>query len=296
MTTSAPIQAQANGDSSLPQQLENLLAASYQANTIMVREEILTDLVALYQEHSRDEAAQDIRRAFLLVLKDEPSLLNQADFSTFLAEQIEPEDFLELEWEALDHMVTFCESLYSFPFHNYNIADRVQDHLQSLLRHTLHQLEQRGEQEKMFQLMRLSPTHAMTADAELRRLRHRAYAYEMHRVQRHRRLLHIYLVVQAVFVLVVFPFLFINAENGRLQRQVEQLTDVELGDDGYQPLSYSEAVYWSIITASSIGYGDITPTTTTGRIIAATLGTIGVITVGIFAGLVLDWLSPRRID
>lgn len=32
---------------------------------------------------------------------------------------------------------------------------------------------------------------------------------------------------------------------------------------------------------------------TTSRIIA--LGTMGVITVGILAGLVLDWITPRRI-
>ena len=90
-------------------------------------------------------------------------------------------------------------------------------------------------------------------------------------------------------------YLFINAENGRLQREVEQLADVELGDDGYQLLTFSEGVYWAVITASSIGYGDVTPTTTTGRIIAGTLGTMGVITVGILAGLVLDWMTPRRI-
>jgi hypothetical protein len=148
----------------------------------------------------------------------------------------------------------------------------------------------------MFQLLQLSPQHLVTSDPELRRLRHRATAYERQRVNRHRRYLSIYLVVQALFVLFVFPLLFINAENGRLQRQVEELADVELGDEGYQPVSFSEAVYWSIITATSIGYGDITPTTTTGRIIAATLGTMGVITVGLFAGLVLNWLSLRHIN
>jgi len=96
-------------------------------------------------------------------------------------------------------------------------------------------------------------------------------------------------------VLVVFPYLFINAENGRLQNEVEELANVELGDEGYQLLTFSEGMYWAIITASSIGYGDVTPTTTTGRVIAGTLGTMGVITVGILAGLVLDWITPRRI-
>jgi hypothetical protein len=64
---------------------------------------------------------------------------------------------------------------------------------------------------------------------------------------------------------------------------------------GTSCLTFSEGMYWAVITASSIGYGDVTPTTTTGRMIAGTLGTMGVITVGILAGLVLDWITPRRI-
>jgi hypothetical protein len=229
------------------------------------------------------------------VLKDQPSLLDKEKFSQFLTEHVEPEDFLELEWEAIENMVMFCESLYSLPFQSEDMAKRVQSHVQNLLLHALHEFEERDEKEKLFLLMQISPSHLLNQNPELRRLRHRAYAYEMHRVRHHRRILYIYLIAQMFLVLLVFPFLFINAENGRLQRQVEELTDVELGDDGYQPLTYSQAVYWAIITASSIGYGDITPRTTTGRIIAASLGTMGVITVGIFAGLVLDWISPRRL-
>lgn len=259
-------------------------------------ETVLTSLIDLYATSTDEEKAIEVRRAFLFVLKDQPSLLGQETYSTFLAENIEPEDFLELEWDRLEGMVLFCESLYSFRFRNEDMAEKVQAHVQNLLRHVLQKFEESSEHEKMFQLLQLSPTHPMMQDAELRRLRHRAYAYEMHRVQRNRRLLYAYLVAQAFFVLVLFPVLFINAENGRIQREVEQLTDVELGDDGYETIAYSEAVYWAIITASSIGYGDITPTTTTGRIIAATLGTIGVVTVGIVAGLILDWLSPRRIN
>jgi hypothetical protein len=76
----------------------------------------------------------------------------------------------------------------------------------------------------------------------------------------------------------VFPYLFINAENGVIQRQVEELANVELGDEGYRLFSYADGLYWSVITAGSIGYGDITPYTTTGKIMAGLLGTMGVIT------------------
>jgi hypothetical protein len=33
-----------------------------------------------------------------------------------------------------------------------------------------------------------------------------------------------------------------------------------------------------------------------GRIIAATLGIMGVITIGVIAGLILNWITPRRLD
>lgn len=294
--TAKALQTQSADNTTVAEQIQTLISNSYQKNSPITREEALKELITLYETAETDEITRDIRHAFLFLLKDEPHLLNQENFASFLAEAIEPEDFLGLEWEAVEHTLTFFDSLYSFRFNHQDAGERMQAHLQNLLRHALHQFEQRGEKEKMFQLLRLAPSHIIMGDADLRHLRYQGYAYEMQRVQHHRRILHIYLVVQAVFVLVFFPILFINAENRRLQRLVEDLTDVELGDEGYQPLTYSEAVYWSIITASSIGYGDITPQTTTGRIIAATLGTIGVVTVGIFAGLVLDWLSPRRIE
>jgi voltage-gated potassium channel len=61
-----------------------------------------------------------------------------------------------------------------------------------------------------------------------------------------------------------------------------------------QYLTYGDGLYWALITASSIGYGDVTPVTNVGRIIAATLGVMGVITVGILAGLILYQITPRN--
>lgn len=133
-------------------------------------------------------------------------------------------------------------------------------------------------------------------NVELRRLRYLARTYEMRRVWRNQRILYGYLALQALLVLVIFPYLFINAENGVLQPQVEKLTDVKIGDEGYRLFSYMDGLYWSIVTAASIGYGDITPVTTTGKLIAAVLGTMGVVTIGVIAGLVLKWVTPRTLD
>ncbi len=63
-----------------------------------------------------------------------------------------------------------------------------------------------------------------------------------------------------------------------------------------QLFSYADGLYWSIITAGSIGYGDITPITRMGKLIAASLGLMGVITIGVIAGLILSWPTPRSLE
>lgn len=90
------------------------------------------------------------------------------------------------------------------------------------------------------------------------------------------------------------PILFINVENGAIADAIENATDVNLNDQTRQYLTYADGLYWSVITAASIGYGDITPVTTVGKIIAASLGTMGVITISILAGLVLYQITPRN--
>ncbi len=243
-----------------------------------------------------EETAVDLRQSILQKMKDNPHLLEKRDNVTFLAHEVDAEEIVELDWDSPTHMVEFSDSLYQSRFKNDEFAQRLKQHATTLLRRALyHYEEEEKDLEKMFGLMRLVPTYLVDQSDELSRLRYRANAYEIRRVRRSRRILYTYLLFQIVLVLFIFPFLFINAENGRLQKQVEQLADVELGDEGYQLISYSEGVYWAVITAASIGYGDITPTTTTGRIIAGILGTMGVITVGILAGLVLDWITPRQI-
>jgi hypothetical protein len=257
----------------------------------------LAEIIAQYDglAHSDEKTAVELSQEYLQHITENPDLLRQPEYSGFLARHIEPEAVAAMEWESPHHMVLFSESLYHSQFVDEEMAQKLDQHARILLRHALQEYEKEGELEKMFRLLRLAPSYLLQQDNELSRLHYRANNYEIRRVRRSRRLLYSYLIIQAILVLFIFPYLFINAENQRLQNQVEQMADVELGDDGYQTISYPEGVYWAIITAASIGYGDITPTTNTGRMIASILGTMGVVTVGILAGLVLDWITPRRI-
>ena len=255
------------------------------------------DLLRQYEATPLDQQhAQALRLAFLRAIVTNPALLEEPAVTCFLAEKIQSTDWTILDWESAETILRFCNRLYTFPLAETALRDPIREHVHTLFRHVLQTYENNKAYEQLFNGVQLTPTFAMWDDEELKRLRHLAYRYEIRRVTHNRRWLYTYIALQVILVVFVFPFLFINAENGALQAKVEELTDVEIGDEGYRLLSYPDALYWSIITATSIGYGDITPTTVTGRIIAAVLGTIGVITIGIMAGLVLNWITPRRLD
>lgn len=50
--------------------------------------------------------------------------------------------------------------------------------------------------------------------------------------------------------------------------------------------SILDGVWWALVTMTTVGYGDVTPVTLLGRIIAATLMVAGMITLALFAGIV----------
>lgn len=255
------------------------------------------DLIRQHNALPNDQPrAQELRLDFIRTVVADTALLADPAVASFLAETMQAADFIAFNWESAETILLFCNRLYTFPFADPALREPIREHVHTLFRHVLQTYESKKAYEELFNGVQLTPTFALWDDEELKRLRHLAYRYEVRRVTHNRRWLYAYLIIQVLLVVFIFPLLFINAENGALQAKVEELTDVEIGDEGYHLLSYPDALYWSIITATSIGYGDITPTTFTGRIIAAVLGTMGVITIGIMTGLVLDWITPRRLD
>jgi voltage-gated potassium channel Kch len=102
--------------------------------------------------------------------------------------------------------------------------------------------------------------------------------------------------VQAVLVILLFPVLFVYAENGAIQHKVERATGVEFPEEEHRIYTYSDGLYWSLVTAGTVGYGDVTPVTNLGRALAAMLGVMGVLTSGVIAGLILQWIVPRQLD
>ena len=64
---------------------------------------------------------------------------------------------------------------------------------------------------------------------------------------------------------------------------------------GANIISAADAVWWSVVTLTTVGYGDRYPITGEGRIIAALLMTAGVGLFGAFSGFVASWfLKPAE--
>ena len=55
-----------------------------------------------------------------------------------------------------------------------------------------------------------------------------------------------------------------------------------------------DALWWSFVTINTVGYGDLYPVTTAGRIIAAALMTVGVALFGTFTAYVASWFVQQR--
>jgi voltage-gated potassium channel len=55
-----------------------------------------------------------------------------------------------------------------------------------------------------------------------------------------------------------------------------------------------DAIWWSYVTITTVGYGDKFPITTEGRIIGAVLMTMGVGIFGTFTALVSSWFIEKK--
>jgi len=70
---------------------------------------------------------------------------------------------------------------------------------------------------------------------------------------------------------------------------------------GVEQMPIEEAVYFALVTGLTIGYGDIVPMTTFGRIISVVLGFIGVLYTGLVVALAVHavkeaWTETQKPD
>jgi voltage-gated potassium channel len=58
--------------------------------------------------------------------------------------------------------------------------------------------------------------------------------------------------------------------------------------------SFGDALWWAIVTATTVGYGDVSPVTTEGRIIAVVLMLAGIGVIGVFTATIASWFFEEE--
>ena len=137
--------------------------------------------------------------------------------------------------------------------------------------------------EQAAQLLTLVPLPPEHVGPELARLRAEVALYEFKRVARVRRRLVCAITMVLFYLFAVSPTLFVQLENPTRAANHMSILD------------WSEGLYWSVITAMTVGYGDIAPQTPYARLLSLWNATLGVTLMGVIAGLILGLVTPRRM-
>lgn len=89
------------------------------------------------------------------------------------------------------------------------------------------------------------------------------------------------------FLIFMFAILYYHTDSIGFYRPIERV---------YEPIDFEKAIYFSIVSFHTIGYGDIYPLTTSGRIILMTEAFTSLFFTSIFSGFLVYFVIRRRDD
>lgn len=72
--------------------------------------------------------------------------------------------------------------------------------------------------------------------------------------------------------------------------------DAERGEPGANIETFGDAVWWSFVTVTTVGYGDFFPVTSWGRVIAVLLMVGGIAVVGVTTATLASWIIERAAE
>ena len=196
--------------------------------------------------------------------------------------QLKGENFADIPWESVSEISTAAEALYNLTENGLD-SEEVNMRVRDMVKYAGIEFSETDRWEDLFKLISEVHVAENTMDADFYMLKNNVLLYERRRVGRLRRLLSYFIGAVLILVLLVSPALFLTFENKfRTTNGIEELT-------------FFDAFYWSIITAGTVGYGDIVPFTTGGRVLAIVDSLLVIVLLGVIAGLILSYLTPRNI-
>ena len=60
--------------------------------------------------------------------------------------------------------------------------------------------------------------------------------------------------------------------------------------------TFGDSLWWAIVTATTVGYGDLSPVTPEGRVIAVVLMFVGIGVIGVFTATIASWFVEQELD
>ena len=71
------------------------------------------------------------------------------------------------------------------------------------------------------------------------------------------------------------------------------ILQAERGHPGAYIKNFGDALWWAVTTVTTVGYGDLTPVTTTGRLVAVALMIAGISLLGVVTATLASWIIER---
>jgi Ion channel len=187
------------------------------------------------------------------------------------------------DWRSVEDVAWEMIDLYSNRNGRRHVADLHQE-VEDVVVRAAGVWKSQGRWEAAAQLLALVPLPHERIQPGYARLRMEVALYEFRRVARVRRRLLLAIAAVLLYLFAVSPTLFVRLENpARLANHMSVL-------------DWSEGLYWSVITAMTVGYGDIAPQTPYARLLSLWNATLGVTLMAVIAGLILGLVTPRRMN
>jgi hypothetical protein len=266
------------------EELETVFHAAAKPGNDEVQVRAAMFLSQLYPDVApRDERfARRVHDILMRELREKRAAIVHPSCSWLVVTHLRDENLALIPWESAAEVASAAECFYGVTDGGMT-ADECHRRVRDLVKFAGQRFAQQGRWEEVYRLLSRVPLTAEMMDADLFRLRNTLFLYEQRRVGRIRTRMTLVIASVAAFVLFVSPVVFLNTENQYL------------ADRNQPPHEWFDGLYWSVITFTTVGYGEIVPHTTAGRILAMVDSLFGVTVMGILAGTILSRVTPRPL-